>query len=145
MLTNKIYIFSRDGMTHEPQYSPQKGDCTRLSMPWRLQDTLAPVSAYQLLMVFFWQQRGETLTSSSTRSLTQKKYTNFMSKQYNLDHFCFYHSRLVIVSTASNYFDIHSFYAPAIRRSASVCPLSKFGVRSITFERLHQFNSNLVC
>jgi len=28
---------------------------------------------------------------------------------------------------------------------ASVRPLSKFGVRSITFERLHRFNSNLVC
>ena len=28
---------------------------------------------------------------------------------------------------------------------ASVCPLSKFGFRSITFERLHRFNSNLVC
>jgi len=28
---------------------------------------------------------------------------------------------------------------------ASVRPLSKFGVRSITFERLHWFNSNLVC
>ena len=26
-----------------------------------------------------------------------------------------------------------------------VRPLSKFGVRSITFERLHRFNSNLVC
>jgi len=28
---------------------------------------------------------------------------------------------------------------------ACVHPLSKFGVRSITFERLHQFYSNLVC
>jgi len=28
---------------------------------------------------------------------------------------------------------------------ASVRPLSKFGVCSITFERLHRFNSNLVC
>jgi len=28
---------------------------------------------------------------------------------------------------------------------ASVRPLSKFGVRSITFDRLHRFNSNLVC
>jgi len=28
---------------------------------------------------------------------------------------------------------------------ASVRPWSKFGVRSITFERLHRFNSNLVC
>jgi len=28
---------------------------------------------------------------------------------------------------------------------ACVRPLSKFGVRSITFERLHRFNSNLVC
>ena len=28
---------------------------------------------------------------------------------------------------------------------ACVRPLSKFGVRSITFERLHWFNSNLVC
>ena len=28
---------------------------------------------------------------------------------------------------------------------ASVRPLSKFGVRLITFERLHRFNSNLVC
>jgi len=28
---------------------------------------------------------------------------------------------------------------------ASVHPLSKFGVCSITFERLHRFNSNLVC
>jgi len=51
------------------------------------------------------------------------------------------------------------FYAPAIRRlsvtpvrasvsasvRASVRPLSKFGVCSITFERLHRFNSNLVC
>ena len=27
----------------------------------------------------------------------------------------------------------------------SVRPLSKFGVRSITFERLNRFNSNLVC
>jgi len=27
---------------------------------------------------------------------------------------------------------------------ACVRPLSKFGVRSITFERLHRFNSNLV-
>ena len=28
---------------------------------------------------------------------------------------------------------------------SSVRPLSKYGVRSITFERLHRFNSNLVC
>ena len=28
---------------------------------------------------------------------------------------------------------------------ASVRPLSKFGVRSITFEKLHRFNLNLVC
>jgi len=56
---------------------------------------------------------------------------------------------------------IHCFYDPAIRRMVeghyvlplsvrafvrpSVRPLSKFGVRSITFERLHRFNSNLVC
>jgi len=32
---------------------------------------------------------------------------------------------------------------PCVR--PSVRPLSKFGVRSITFERLHPFNSNLVC
>jgi len=29
--------------------------------------------------------------------------------------------------------------------NASVRPLSKFGVCSITFERLHRFNSNVVC
>ena len=35
----------------------------------------------------------------------------------------------------------------SVRAFVRVCvrPLSKFGVRSITFERLHRFNSNLVC
>jgi len=37
---------------------------------------------------------------------------------------------------------VHSCVRSFVR--ASVRPLSKFGVRSITFERLHQFNSNLV-
>jgi len=38
---------------------------------------------------------------------------------------------------------IKCYPCPCVR--ASVRPLSKFGVRSITFERLHRFNSNLVC
>ena len=34
-----------------------------------------------------------------------------------------------------------------VRSSVRPCvrPLSKFGVHSITFERLHQFNSNFIC
>ena len=32
-----------------------------------------------------------------------------------------------------------------VRASVSPCVRPKFGVRSITFERLHRFNSNLVC
>ena len=32
-----------------------------------------------------------------------------------------------------------------VRASVSPCVRQKFGVRSITFERLHRFNSNLVC
>ena len=34
---------------------------------------------------------------------------------------------------------VRAFVRPCVR------PLSKFGVRLITFERLHRFNSNLVC
>ena len=42
---------------------------------------------------------------------------------------------------------IKCYPCPCVRPSVcpSVRPLSKFGVRSITFERLHRFNSNLVC
>ena len=34
-----------------------------------------------------------------------------------------------------------------VRASVRACvrPLSKFGVRSITFKRLHRFNSNVFC
>ena len=35
---------------------------------------------------------------------------------------------------------VRAFVRPSVVR-----PLSKFGVHSITFERLHRFNSNLVC
>jgi len=38
---------------------------------------------------------------------------------------------------------IKCYPCPCVR--PFVLPLSKFGVRSITFERLHRFNSNLVC
>ena len=38
---------------------------------------------------------------------------------------------------------IKCYPCPCVR--APVRPSSKFGVRSITFERLHRFNSNLVC
>jgi len=42
---------------------------------------------------------------------------------------------------------IKCYPCPCVRASvrASDGPLSKFGVRSITLERLHRFNSNLVC
>jgi len=38
---------------------------------------------------------------------------------------------------------VRSCVRPSVR--SSVRPLSKFGVRSITFERLHRFDSYLVC
>jgi len=46
---------------------------------------------------------------------------------------------------------IKCYPCPCVRSCVRVCvracvrPLSKFGVRSITFERLHRFYSNLVC
>jgi len=42
---------------------------------------------------------------------------------------------------------IKCYPCPCVRSSvrSTVRPLSKFGVRSITFERLHRFDSNLVC
>ena len=42
---------------------------------------------------------------------------------------------------------IKCYPCPCVRACVRPCvrPLSKFGVRSITFERLHRFNSNLVC
>ena len=42
---------------------------------------------------------------------------------------------------------IKCYPSPCMRSSVRPCvrPLSKFGVRSITFEILHRFNSNMVC
>ena len=38
---------------------------------------------------------------------------------------------------------VRAFVRPSVR--PCVRPLSKFGVRSITFEKLHRFDLNLVC